>query len=175
MAMMNSGRRGEVHWVDDTYPDNRHNIDRTLQILEKISQTMQDWVDSGVIGIETLYGIGLLNEPHICGYESGFVYKDVCLQDFYPKGYEVIRKYFSADQTNVIIDVASLGFGDYVGLFEEPTYAGVVIDAHAYQCLEIKIAGRNNLTAGQGIWLNHAGLDQIYQQVLLMCSLESFH
>lgn len=147
----NSGRRGEIHWVDDTYPDNRHNIDRTLQILEKISQTMKDWVDSGVISIETLYGIGLLNEPHICGYESGFVYKDVCLQDFYPKGYEVIRKYFSADQTNVIIDVASLGFGDYVGLFEEPTYAGVVIDAHSYQCF----GGQNSWAEQPDGWSKH--------------------
>ena len=39
----NSGRRGEVHWVDETYPENRANLERTLRINEKIAQTMRDW------------------------------------------------------------------------------------------------------------------------------------
>ena len=51
----NSGRRGEAHWVDDTYPANRHNLDRTVVINGKIAQTMREWVDAGVISINTLY------------------------------------------------------------------------------------------------------------------------
>jgi len=130
----NSGRRGEAHWVDDSYPENRYNIDRTVRILDKISKTMRDWVDSGVFGIDTLYGMGLLNEPHICGYESGNKFMDVCLKDFYPLGYAAIRKYFTAEEAKVVFDVASLPFDAYTGLFEEPDYAGIVIDAHSYQC-----------------------------------------
>jgi len=137
--------------VDDTYPENRYNIDRTVRILEKISQTMLEWVNEGVIRIDTLYGIGLLNEPHICGYESGSFYKDVCLQDFYPKGYAAIRQYFSAEETKVVMDIASLPFEDYVGLFEEPEYSGIVLDAHSYQCF----AGPNHWAEEDDAWPKH--------------------
>eukprot|EP00091_Calanus_sinicus_P018545 TRINITY_DN4273_c0_g1_i3.p1 TRINITY_DN4273_c0_g1~~TRINITY_DN4273_c0_g1_i3.p1 ORF type:complete len:455 (-),score=140.35 TRINITY_DN4273_c0_g1_i3:20-1384(-) len=147
----NSGKRGEVHWVDDTYPENRYNIDRSVRIVDQMTQTMREWVDSGVIKIETLYGIGILNEPHICGYESGNKYKDVCLQDFYPKAYDAVRKYFNAEETNVVMDIASLGFGDYVGLFEEPTYSGVVLDAHSYQCF----GGANHWAEEADGWDKH--------------------
>ena len=112
----------------------RHNVDRTVAILDKISQTMRAWVDAGVLPISSLYGIGLLNEPHVCGYESAFIYKDVCLKDFYPKGYAAIRKYFTAEETNVVMDVASLPLSDFEGAFPMPEFDGVVIDAHSYQC-----------------------------------------
>jgi len=147
----NSGKRGDVHWVDESYPENRYNIDRTVRIIDKISQTMREWVDTGIITIDTLYGIGLLNEPHICGYESGNKYKDVCLKDFYPKGYDVVRNYFTAEETNVVMDIASLGFGEYVGLFDEPAYSGVVLDAHSYQCF----GGTNHWAEEDDGWAKH--------------------
>jgi len=147
----NSGRRGDVHWVDDSYPGNRYNIDRTVRILDKISQTMREWVDSEIFSIDTLYGIGLLNEPHICGYESGNKFKDVCLKDFYPKGYEVVRQYFTPYETKVVMDIASLGFGDYIGLFEEPDYSAVVLDAHSYQCF----GGANHWAEEPDGWGKH--------------------
>ena len=39
-----------------------------------------------VVRLETLYGISILNEPHICGYESVFTLWTACRDDFYPKG-----------------------------------------------------------------------------------------
>ena len=130
----NSGKRGDAHWVDDTYPENRANLERTVRINEKIAQTMRQWVDNGVISIDTLYGIGLLNEPHICGYQSGAALKEACLGDFYPLGYEAIRKYFTAEETAVVIDVAALNIDLFNGRFPADQYSNIVIDAHHYQC-----------------------------------------
>ena len=130
----NSGRRGAAHWVDFSYPGNRYNLDRTVRINENIAQTMRQWVDDGVISIDTLYGIGLLNEPHICGYQSGTLLLKACLEDYYPKGYEVVRKYFSADDIAVVIDVASVPPQLFNGRFPSDQYSNIVIDAHHYQC-----------------------------------------
>ena len=147
----NSGRRGEAHWVDDTYPANRHNVDRTVTINGKIAQTMRQWVDAGVISIQTLYGIGLLNEPHICGYESGGALKEACLGDFYPLGYSEVRKYFSAEEAAVVIDVAALAYEEFTGRFPEPDYQNLVIDAHHYQCFG------NSWAENPGGWELHLG------------------
>ena len=106
----------------------RYNIDRTVRIVDKISQTMRQWVDAGAFSIETLYGIGLLNEPFMRGYEN------VLFQDFYPKGYGAVRKHFSAEETNVFMDMSSMGVNDFSGLYDD--YFGVVIDAHKYQSFE---------------------------------------
>ena len=122
----NSGRRGEAHWVDDTYPENRSatfqssvslstdqsycraNLERTVRINDKISQTMRGWVDAGVMSVDTLYGIGLLNEPHICGYQSAGLLLEACIGDFYPLGYQAVRQYFTPEEAAVVIDVAAL-------------------------------------------------------------------
>ena len=145
----NSGRRGEVHWVDETYPENRANLERTLRINEKIAQTMRQWVDNGEFGINTLYGIGLLNEPHVCGYESWFSLREACLDDFYPKGYDVIRKYFGPEEAAVVIDVASLPFSMFNRRFPADQYQNLVIDAHHYQCFA------NNLVEQEDGWQRH--------------------
>jgi len=145
----NSGRRGEAHWVDDTYPENRYNLDRTLRINGNISATMRKWVDDGVISIDTLYGIGLLNEPHICGYESGGALAEACLGDFYPKGYDVVRGYFSEEETAVVVDVAALPLESFNGRFPSENYKNMVIDAHHYQCFS------NPWAEGAGGWDLH--------------------
>ena len=55
----NSGRRGPIRWLEDG------NVERTVRILEKITQNMADWITEGHIQEETLYGIELLNEPWV--------------------------------------------------------------------------------------------------------------
>ena len=88
----NSGRRGKAHWVDASYLlGNRDNLDRTVAINNKMAATLRQWVDTGLLSINTLYGFGLLNEPHICGYQSLNLLKEACLNDYYPKGYAAIR------------------------------------------------------------------------------------
>ena len=145
----NSGKRGEAHWVDSTYPENRANLDRTVRINDKIAAYMRGLVDSNTISIDTLYGIGLLNEPHICGYESGSSLKEACLGDFYPKGYETIRKYFTAEEAAVVIDVAALDIKEFNGRFPADQYSNLVIDAHHYQCFG------NDWVEGWGGWDLH--------------------
>jgi len=164
----NSGRRGEPHWVDDTYPENRANLDRTVRINEKIAQTMRQWVDAGVFTIDTLYGIGLLNEPHICGYESGASLKEACLGDFYPKGYEVIRKYFTPEETAVVVDVAALPWTDFNGRFPADQYQNFVVDAHHYQCFG------NNWVEGDNGWDLHLAESCRYQEDINTCELPVF-
>jgi len=145
----NSGRRGEAHWVDDTYPENRANLERTVRINDKIALTMRQWVDSGVMSIDTLYGIGLLNEPHICGYQSGGTLLEACLSDFYPLGYQAIRQYFTPEETAVVIDVAALPLTAFNGRFPADQYQNIVIDAHHYQCFG------NPWAEGDGGWDLH--------------------
>jgi len=126
----NSGRRGDIHWVDGSYPGNRGSLDRTVSILEKISVTAKDWVDSGAITPETLYGIGILNEPHVCGgWNFGGVLWPACIDDFYPKAHDAVRKYLA--DTKVVIDIAGHGYGEFSGWANKPN---VDLDAHNYQC-----------------------------------------
>ena len=46
---MSTLSRGEIHWVDGSYPGNRMNLDRTVSIVDQYAQTIRNWVDSGVI------------------------------------------------------------------------------------------------------------------------------
>ena len=59
----NSGRRGPIRWLEGD------NVERTLRILEKITQNMADWITEGHIKEETLYGIELLNEPAVSSFQ----------------------------------------------------------------------------------------------------------
>merc|ERR1712227_498056 len=126
------------------------------------------WVDDGVFTIDTLYGIGLLNEPHICGYESGASLKEACLGDFYPKGYEVIRKYFTPEETAVVVDVAALPWTDFNGRFPADQYQNFVVDAHHYQCFG------NNWVEGDNGWDLHLAESCRYQEDINTCELPVF-
>ena len=59
----NSGRRGDVHWVSEDYPQDNANVARTIIIQDKIAANMARWIEEGAFKRETLYGISLLNEP----------------------------------------------------------------------------------------------------------------
>jgi len=40
-----------------------------------------------LLSIDTVYGIGILNEPHVCGgWNFDGVLWPACIDDFYPKG-----------------------------------------------------------------------------------------
>ncbi|XP_023326029.1 probable glucan 1,3-beta-glucosidase A isoform X1 [Eurytemora carolleeae] len=128
----NSGRRGEIHWVDGSYPGNRMNLDRTVSIVDQYAQTIRNWVDSGVISIDTVYGIGILNEPHVCGgWNFDGVLWPACIDDFYPKAHDAVRKHFSGEEAKVVVDVAGRALSDFDG---QLTGGDVDIDAHNYQC-----------------------------------------
>ena len=168
--------KSQAHWVDATFLlGNRHNLDRTVAINKLVARTIRQWVEAGTLSIDTIYGkmcrslcsddvdvdvdaddvvagFGLLNEPHICGYQSLNLLKEACLQDYYPKGYAAIRsevttnkqtnkqtyhrEYFTPEEAAVVIDVAGLAFEEFAGRFPETEYQNLVIDAHHYQCFE---------------------------------------
>jgi len=146
----NSGRRGEVHWVDETYPENRHNVDRTLVIIDKIAGTMRKWIDENAFKEETLYGISLLNEP--AGWNDNLWH--ACRDDFYPKGYDVIRKHFSEDSSVFVnLQMAFKPNSDYYGYMPESEgYHSVSLDNHIYQCFDSYWADQAERPEG---WGNH--------------------
>jgi len=147
----NSGRRGEIHWVDQSYPENRDNVDRTLRILDKMAGTLSKWVDEGTIKIDTLYGMGILNEPHICGpwYDED-KFGSACMDDFYPKAYDVIRQYFMPEEVKMVIDIAAKGFAAFDGYMLD-RYEDLDLDAHHYQCF----GAANHWAEEEGGWSRH--------------------
>jgi hypothetical protein len=65
----------------------RHNIDRTVMLNGLIAESLKSWIEAGVLRPETLYGFGILNEPHICGtWRDGGKWWPVCRDDYYPLG-----------------------------------------------------------------------------------------
>ena len=59
----NSGRRGPIRWADDfAY------LDRTLVIIDKLTELVVSWIASGVMSDTTLWGIEVTNEP--AGWEE---------------------------------------------------------------------------------------------------------
>ena len=65
----------------------RHNIDRTVMLNGLISETMAGWIAEGVLSQDNFYGMGILNEPHICGtWRDDGKWWPVCRDDYYPKG-----------------------------------------------------------------------------------------
>ena len=95
----NSGRRGDVHWVSEDYPQDNANVARTIIIQDKIAANMARWIDEGAFKRETLYGISLLNEPAGwwdkvrlgCLCSTLLKVWSACTDEFYPGGYEVVR------------------------------------------------------------------------------------
>ena len=95
----NSGRRGDVHWVSEDYPQDNANVARTIIIQDKIAANMARWIEEGAFKRETLYGISLLNEPAGwwdkvrlgCLCSTLLKVWSACTDEFYPGGYEVVR------------------------------------------------------------------------------------
>jgi len=165
----NSGKRGEIHWVDETYPENRANIDRNLDILDKISATMVEWIDQGLISLETLYGVGILNEPHICGpwYDEP-KYGPACMDDFYPKAYDVVRKHFD-ERVKVVLDVAAKPFTSWAGYMAEH-YEDIDVDAHHYQCF----GPSNEWAESDGAWEKHLAEACRYKDDIAQSTLKTW-
>jgi len=118
----NSGRRGPVRWLEGD------NVERTVRILEKITQNMADWITEGHIKEETLYGIELLNEP--AGWDQKLW--ETCRDSFYPDGYDLIRNVFPQADPQVVIQQAFKSFEDFHDYMNEND--GVSLDWHEYQC-----------------------------------------
>ena len=55
----NSGRRGDIGWIsDEAY------LDRTLDVLGRLTALVVEWIEGGVMADTTLYGIEITNEPY---------------------------------------------------------------------------------------------------------------
>lgn len=125
----NSGRRGEPHWIEADGSDNHEYVDRTIEVLKKVAQLMEDWMDEGFLKEETLYGIELLNEPF------GTVYPHIwveCRDTFYYQGYDAIRSIFPDPKFFVSIQQAFVSSSEFIGYMPEPEYQGVSLDMHVY-------------------------------------------
>ena len=120
---------------------------RTLAILDLVCFSLSSWISDGLFNLSTIYGIGILNEPHICGpwYDEP-LYGPACMEDFYPKAYDVVRKHFSPEDVKageckciqvskhlqVVVDIAARGFSAFDNFM--PDHRGDIdLDAHHYQ------------------------------------------
>jgi len=126
----NSGRRGEVHWVSEEYPEDNANVARTIVIQDLISATMARWIEEGVMVRSTLYGVSLLNEP------AGWWDKvwSACTDEFYPGGYNAVRSHLPAP-TVVNLQQAFKSAEDWVSVMPPSEgYTDISVDRHEYQC-----------------------------------------
>ena len=120
----NSGRRGDVNW------NGHSNIERTLTILDKMAQMLKSWILDGTMSTSTLYGIELVNEPYGT-YEDVWI---TCRDDFFIRGYEVIRETFpDPNEVRVSIQQAFRNSSDFYGYMPESEgFFGVSLDMHIY-------------------------------------------
>jgi len=126
----NSGRRGDVHWVSEDYPQDNANVARTIIIQDKIAANMARWIEEGAFKRETLYGISLLNEP------AGWWDKvwSACTDEFYPGGYEVVRSHLPSP-TVVNLQQAFKSHEDWVPVMPPSDgFTDISVDRHEYQC-----------------------------------------
>jgi len=126
----NSGRRGDINWVNDDYPEDNANVARTVVINDKIAATMASWIEAGAFKRETLYGLSLLNEP------AGWVENVwlACTDELFPEGYDVVRSHLPAP-TVVNLQQAFKSWEDWVGVMSPADgYTDISVDRHEYQC-----------------------------------------
>ena len=68
------------------------NVVRTVEILGKLASMLESWILEGSIKVETLDGIGILNEPWGMNEKIWAATRDI----FYPNGYAKVRSYFKS-------------------------------------------------------------------------------
>ncbi len=123
-----SGHAGAVNWLNDG------NVARTIEVIGKLANLMEQWINEGSIKAETLYGIELLNEP------ADSVW-DTCKNSFYPDGYHKIRdNYFLSlpEDKRPWVTIMS-GFkpiSEFHNYMSEPDFHRVSLDQHLYQCFD---------------------------------------
>merc|ERR1711915_945048 len=128
----NCGRRrddyNDIHWCCDG-TGSRHNIERSITVMDKVANMLKTWLDDGTITWESIYGICVLNEPFAIPGQRDDIW--IALRDdFYPKAYETIRKHLDA---RVYVNYqgafrAGWEFDDYYNEF-----SSVSVDKHIYQ------------------------------------------
>ncbi len=107
-----SGKTGEIEWDKDP-----KNIDLTVYIIEKIAKRY--------CGRKALFGIEVLNEPHIS------IDIDL-LKSFYEDAYLTIRKVCGDEVAVVISD--SFRPLEFKNFMIYPRFTNVILDSHFYQC-----------------------------------------
>ena len=63
------------------------NVDRTLRIIGNIVLMAYDWIRNGDVRKETIFGVGVLNEP---AGQFDQIWT-LLMDEFYPRAYNTIR------------------------------------------------------------------------------------
>ena len=71
----NSGRRGYPENKDGVHILENDNLNRTLKVLELITQMVTGWIIEEYISLDTVFGIELANEPY--GNVKSWHYKTI--------------------------------------------------------------------------------------------------
>ena len=105
----------------------QNNVERTLRIIGNIALMAADWIRNGEVKHETIFGIGVINEP---AGQFDQIWQ-LLLEEFYPRAYNTVRLIDPEGHIAVIIDSAfrsSDHFIDYM-----PDHKNVMLDIHHYQ------------------------------------------
>lgn len=63
------------------------NVERTLRTIGNMALMVSEWIRTFTIKKETIFGIGILNEP---GGQFDQIWTKI-MEDFYPKAYQTLR------------------------------------------------------------------------------------
>ena len=88
---------------------------------------LTDWIRNDLIKQETIYGIGVLNEP---AGQFEQVWNEV-MKDYYPKVYNTIRLVDPEGHMAVVIDSAFKGSDNFIDYMSKNQ--NVALDMHHYQ------------------------------------------
>jgi len=118
----NSGRKGDVHWDDQSVDGSFPNIERTVEILRELATIFggPEWNDV-VVGLEPV------NEPFLT------LDPDV-VRRFYQDSYKAIRGAAGDKLTIFVSD--SFRFQDFKNVLPGSRYKNVILDTHIYQVFD---------------------------------------
>eukprot|EP01117_Protostelium_nocturnum_P007688 TRINITY_DN2761_c0_g1_i2.p1 TRINITY_DN2761_c0_g1~~TRINITY_DN2761_c0_g1_i2.p1 ORF type:complete len:504 (-),score=177.14 TRINITY_DN2761_c0_g1_i2:26-1537(-) len=120
----NSGRSGDLNWGTG------NTMERTLTYLERIAQRVQA-METDESLVNAVVGIELVNEAYTPKLTGGMA----TLKKYYQDGYKVVRKYLSAKNYYIVIE---MGFDSttWNNFMTAPDYENVILDLHIYQCFD---------------------------------------
>ena len=101
------------------------NVERTVKTVGNMALMVKEWINDGTLKKDTIYGIGVLNEP---AGQFEQIWTKV-METFYPLAYDTIR--LVDPDFRVVIDSAFKSGDNFINYMSDKEH--VVLDMHHYQ------------------------------------------
>ena len=103
------------------------NIERTIKILGNLALMLTEWIRNDEVKKETIFGIGVLNEP---AGQFDQIFTEI-MENFYPRVYNTIRLIDPEGDIAVIIDSAFKSSDNFINYMNDKV--NIILDIHHYQ------------------------------------------